>query len=255
MVATTTGPCEPWEPIWCDLPTGSAAVTGNAVQIATEILWQASGQRFGLCTVTLRPCRRECAETGWQTSSQTWPQPTLRDGQWTNVVCGGCTTGCSCTELEEAVLPAPVYDVVEVKLDGGVLVTGSYRVDDDRILVRTDGGVWPSCQDLAAPDSEVNTWSVTARYGEPVPTLGRQAVGELAAEVARACLGEECRLPANVASLVRQGITITFPEAAGLAERGYFGGLFIETFNPDHLRGRARVYDLDGPGPPRRTGT
>jgi hypothetical protein len=255
-LATVTGPCGTWDPIWCcALPTGSAAVTGTALQAATEVLWQASGQRFGLCTVTLRPCKRACAPPGWpQSSDGSWPRPILSAGEWTNLTCAACLGGCSCTELQEALLPAPVYDVVEVKVDGSPLVTGSYRVDDDRILVRTDGGSWPSCQDLAAADTEPDTWSVTARFGEPVPVLGQQAVGELACEMARACLGEDCRLPANVASLVRQGVTIQFPEAQELAERGYFGGLFIQTYNPHRLAGRAQIYDVDGPTF-RRTGT
>jgi hypothetical protein len=264
-VATVTGPCAAWDPIWCcatSLPTGSAAVTGQAVQAATEVLWQASGQRFGLCQVTVRPCRRDCYGQSWPYTSyaayewtgQVWPQPVLSAGAWTNVTCGSCPGTCSCTQLEQAVLPAPVYDIVEVRVDGSPLVTGSYRLDNDRTLVRTDGGRWPGCQDLSKADTEPDTWSVTARFGEDVPTLGRQAVGELACEMVRACLGEDCRLPAHVTQLVRQGVTISFPDAQELAERGYFGGLFIQTYNPRRLAGRAQVYDVDGPGF-RRTGT
>lgn len=250
-----TGPCEAWEPIWCcDLSTISLAATGNHVQAATEVLWAATAQRFGLCEVTLRPCRRECVTAGLPEWSGTWPQPYLRDGQWFNATCGACPGGCSCTTLEEAVLPAPVYDVVRVKVDGTPMVTGSYRVDDNRFLVRTDGGTWPSCQDLSLADTEVGTWSVTARFGEAVPTLGRQAVGELACEMARACSGEDCRLPANVQQLVRQGVTISFPDTQAVAERLYFVGLFVQAYNPHKLTGRAQVYDVDGPTF-RRTGT
>jgi hypothetical protein len=264
-VAVLTGPCAPWDPIWCtacDLPTGSEAVTGAAVQAATEILWEQSNQRFGPCEVTIRPCRRDCNGGGWPFADQWWewggnsgwPRPLLYAGVWSNVTCGSCPGTCSCGTLEEAILPAPVYQVVRVLVDGSPLVTGAYRVDDNRILVRTDGGRWPICQALDLPDTAVGTWSVTVQVGEPVPTIGRQAVGELACEIARACMGEECRLPANIASLARQGINISFPAGQDVAERLYFVGLFLDTYNPGRLRGRAQVYDVDGPSF-RRVGT
>ena len=255
MTTPLTGPCEPWEPLWCTaLPTGSAAVSGYALQAATEALYHATAQRFGLCTVTLRPCRRECA-TGWPDwAGSRWPQPLHLATGWINVTCGACTTGCSCSTVEETVLPAPVYDVTEVKVDGLVLATSAYRLDNHRFLVRVDGHMWPLCQDLNAADTQSGTWSVTARYGEPVPVLGRQAIGELAAELVRACLGEDCRLPSNVVSLARQGVTISYPEVQEFVERGVFGGLFIQTFNPKRLTARPAVYDVDAPTW-RRTGT
>lgn len=247
-MATATGPCAAWDQIWCcDLPTGSEAVTGQAVQAATEVLWQLSGQRFGLCTATLRPCRRDCYGQSWPIAGTTWPRPAHTASGWINLTCGSCAGTCSCAGLEEAVLPAPVYDVVEVRVDGSPLVTGSYRVDNDRVLVRTDGGRWPTCQHLELPDTAVGTWSVTARFGEDVPTVGRQAVGELACEMTRACLGEDCRLPSNVASLVRQGVTISFPDSQAIVDRLYFGHLFLSTYNPHRLVGRPVVYDVDGP--------
>lgn len=249
-----TGPCEAWTPIWCcELPTGSEAVTGTAVMAATEVLWHATAQRFGLCSTTLRPCRRECDTTWPAWTGGRYPTPALTDRGWVNVACGGCGDSCSCTDLEEAILPGPVYAVTEVKVDGVVLATDAYRMDNHRLLVRVDGGVWPTCQYLDRADTETGTWSVTAQYGEPVPTLGQQAVGELACEMARACLGEECRLPLNVQQLVRQGVSISFSDSTELAERGYFGGLFVQTYNPHRLTGRAQVYDVDAPW--RRTNT
>lgn len=258
--SSPTGLCAPWDPIWCvALPTGSEAVSGYAIQSATEALWAATAQRFGLCQVTLRPCRRDCYGRSWPYADTWWeygtyPQPVLYQGAWYNVGCGSCAGACSCTVLEEALLPGPVYDIVQVKVDGTPLAPSAYRLDTGRLLVRVDGGVWPSCQDLAAPDTVEDTWSVTIRFGEPVPTLGRQAVGELAIEIMRACLGEDCRLPKNIQQLARQGVTITFPEGQSLTERLYFPGLFVETFNPSRLVAKPQVYDVDGPGW-RRTGS
>ena len=50
------GPCSDWPVQWtCDVSTLNPAVTGVAVASATETLWALTGQRFGLCEVTLRP--------------------------------------------------------------------------------------------------------------------------------------------------------------------------------------------------------
>jgi len=75
-----------------------------------------------------------------------------------------------------------------------------------------------------------------------------------ACEMARACVGEDCRLPKNVQQLVRQGVTISFPENEDIVRRGYFGSMFLQTYNPRNLPGRPQVYDVDGPQF-RRTGT
>lgn len=256
-----TGLCAPWDPIWCcALTAESAATSGYAVASATEALWNATRQQFGLCEETLRPCRRTCfsawpfAENWWEWTGGMWPRPLLFDGAWFNITCGSCAGGCSCTVLEETLLPAPVYDIVQVKVDGIPLDASAYRLDDGRILTRVDGGTWPVCQDLALADTEVGTWSVTARFGRPVTILGRQAVGELACEIIRACAGEDCRLPKNIATLARQGVTISLPDNGDVLENLYFTRLFLNAYNPKRLTGLAAVYDVDGPTF-RRAGT
>lgn len=258
------GPCETWEPIVCvSWPAGSGAITGHALESATLALWSASGRVFGLCERVIRPCRRDCAgELGgwyqWTPGEASWPAPALIRGNWYNIACRACSGSCSCVGLEEALLPSPVYDVVQVKLNGETLsATGVYRVDDGIKLTRIDGGLWPTCQDMAASDDQSDTWSVTVRVGIEVPTLGRQAVGELAREIASACLGTECRLPPGVQQLVRQGVTIDFGDANmnDISERLYFCGMFINSVNPQRLQeAQPEVFFIDG-DPWRETGT
>lgn len=258
------GPCETWDPIVCvTWPTGSEAITGYALESATLALWSASGRIFGLCEHTIRPCRRDCFGDAagwwqWTPGEASWPASALIRGAWFNLTCGSCSDSCSCVGLEEALLPSPVAEIVSVKLNGETLATtGVYRVDDDIKLTRIDGGAWPTCQDMAAADDQDNTWSVTLRVGIEVPTLGRQAVGELAREIAAACLGTECRLPPGVAQLVRQGVTIDFGDSNmnDISERLYFSGMFINSVNPGRLQEFApEVFFVDG-DPWRRTGT
>lgn len=257
------GPCESWPVTWvCDVSCESPTVTAQAVELATEVVWALSGRQFGLCEVTLRPCRRDCADFPWpnqptEWAGTSWLSSALINGQWFNIVCGRCSRGCSCSTISEILLPAPVHSIVEVKIDGAVVSGSEYRLDDNRILVLLDGD-WPSCNDLALPDTEPGTWSVTARYGVEVPTGGSWAVGELACELIRARNGEDCRLPKDVQQLVRQGVTLQFPNILELIDSGktglYLVDQFIATWNPHGLKRRSGVYSVDNP-PHRRTGS
>jgi hypothetical protein len=258
------GPCSDWPIYWnCDVSANSPALTGYASSMATRVLWGLSGRRFGTCTTTLRPCRRTCYDSfpwGWSqwddTSFPATPWPDWR--YWFPLSCGQCLTGCSCSDVSEAVLPSPVSSIVSVKLDGTPMATGSYRVDNNRLLVRTDGQKWPVCNDLSKDDSQVGTWSVTASYGEDVPSSGRMAMGELACEIIRAALGEDCRLPPGVRNLTRQGVSIDIPDFGDLFKDGrtglYLVDMFLAVENPDRLKSRARVYSVDRPTQ-RRTNT
>lgn len=263
------GPCQAWDPIWsCDISAKAPEVTGTAVQAATEILWAMSGRRFGTCTVTHRPCRRDCYDGyAWSNLSASWMTTWTGPGYleaggyytpWFDLTCGSCNGGCSCARVSEVVLPAPVSSITTVKVDGIVLDSSAYRVDDNRLLVRTDGQVWPRCNNLSRDDDQPDTWSVTAVYGQDVPTLGRLAVGEMACEIMRAMSGEDCRLPAGIRTLVRQGVTIEMPNLGELFSDGktglYLADAFIQSVNPHRLTRRSRVYSVDHRSP-RRAGT
>lgn len=267
VVPTATdgfGPCEPWDPIWCvELPTGSEAVSGSALMMATEILWARTGMIFDQCTFTIRPCRQDCWETsGWPYGNFWWqfgtlyPQPALINGNWYNLTCGACAGNCSCVSLYEILLPGPITKVNQVKVDGNVLSTSEYRLDDWRKLVRINN-MWPLCNDLNKNDTEVNTWSVTLTYGRPVPTMGQMAVGELAYQLILACLGDGCcKLPYAVQQIARQGVTINYPDVGDLFGMDRFGrvtnriglqycDLFIDAANPYGLRQNSEVYFID----------
>lgn len=260
-----TGPCEPWTPTFtCALPVGAPAVSGLAVAAATEVLYALSGRQFGLCTETLRPCRRDCYGSVWPYQDlavygATYPRPVLFAGDWYNLVCSACGTSCSCSVVSEALLPGPVHDVVQVKVDGVVLTPGTdYRLDSSRILVRL-GAEWPLCNDLNRMDDQPGTWSVTFRSGLDVPPLGAAAVGILAVEFMKLFLCDAtCTLPKPVQSLSRQGVNITFLDPNEVFANGrlglYLPDLFIQTYNPDGHRQPPMVFDIDNPDRWRRLG-
>ncbi len=252
------GPCHPYDPIsMCTLDAASAAVSGVALQAASEILYYATAQRFDSCQVTLRPCRKVCPGENWPPLGTGWweygqyPYPALINGLWYNFGCGSCGENCSCVAISETILPGPVQRIVQVTVDGVVLTAGvDYRLDDYRKLVRL-GDIWPNCNNLNEDTSQVGTWSVTAIYGEPLPTLGRIAAGELMCAIIADIIDGGCNLPANVTELARQGVTITLENSKDLLETGFEGlkyvDKFIQRYNPHNLMARPYMYDLDSP--------
>jgi hypothetical protein len=254
------GPCEVWPVRWpasCDLTGVSPEITGVAAQAASEILFYATAQRFGLCTVALRPCRDDCYSAGWPGWQSWWqygtyPQPYWYNGVWYNMGCGQCTSGCSCVAISETWLPGPVASIVSVTVDGVVLTPGvDYRVDDYRKLVRLGGDTWPYCNDLSQTAvTGVGSWEVVAQYGETVPMLGELAMGELACEFVNLLMGNDCGLPIGVTDIQRQGVSMTLANATtdwlNFFQRHPISYMFIKTFNPHGLYVRSRAFDLDG---------
>ena len=251
------GPCEVWPVVWsCPLSAEVMAVTGIALEAASAVLWARSGRRFSLCSTTLRPCRADCADgsylyDGWWAWPSS-PRPRFFQGVWTNVTCGFCQDGCSCSVVSRVRLPVPVSSITSVVIDGATMPASAYQLYDYRDLIRQDGGEWPRCNNLSVPDGSPGTWSITAVYGEDVPMLGRMAVGELAAEFAKAIACDaSCQLPQPVQQLTRQGVSMSFLDPNEVYANGRLGlrlsDMFLSTYNPDGLRAAARVYSVDHP--------
>ena len=156
-------------------------------------------------------------------------------------------------------LPGPVNQILEVKVDGTPLPSSAYRVDNFRELIRLDGGRWPICQNMAAADDQPNTWSVTAVIGQEVPAAGQLAVGELTVEIANSICGQACKLPAGTTTVTRQGITVDVLSLQDLLKQGLLGlrfsDIFVATYNPNRLHTAPLVFDVDRPNQPRRAGT
>lgn len=263
------GICQAWDYLCADFPDDPTPeqqeLIDAALEAATEALWSRTKRRFGLCSVKYRPCKDSCMNVGlwpllargsWRdTTGWSWPFPALVGGNWINIACGICTGDhCSCGPIERVNLPYPVFEVQEVRVDGEVLDPDAYVMYNRRELIRVDGGDWPECNDLMLDDTIVGTWSVTARYGEPVPASGKMAVGELASQIYRRCAGSgagDCVIPAGVVKeITRQGVKKVFFDAESAFMTGriglYYTDMFISTFNPSGT-GLASIFNIDGP--------
>ena len=258
-------PCGPWPLDSTCLPDSwdPEALTPEqeqALAVATEILWRLSAGKYGLCEVTVRPCKQTCfdAVPGMYPISG-WVRPYVYAGQWINSGCA-CSGSCGCGPLCELLLPGPVHSVSEVLVDGVVLAPSSYRVDNARWLVREDTTVdcWPVCQRLDLPSTEVGTFAVTYERGIPVPPAGVRAVTKYAVEVWKACLNlNGCRLPSRVRDIVREGISMTLMDPMDYLKDGLTGladvDIWLSAVNPGGHRDRTRVYSPGRPGPRRQT--
>lgn len=226
---------------WEALPP---SVQERASGLAVATLRRLSGYRVGGCAITVRPCLRACGAVFY--GDRTWGPAQLADGTWVNTC--GCTTDCSCTSLCEVRLAAPVGRVYEVKVDGVAIPATSYRVDGDRLVWTGPGDCpWPTCQDLTKADTEVGTFSVKYLNAHYPDKLAQYAAGVLAQEFAKACSGTKCRLPANVTSVSRQGIS--YEIAAGTFPTGTTGirevDAWIGLWNPDARRQASTVWSPD----------
>lgn len=245
--------------------------------MAVDFLWRWSGRRFGLCNLTIRPCKKIDYEwlSTYTGGDPNWIRmgipgfrapfmPYLFAGQWFNLGCGRCGDGaCGCSRTPSISLPGPVDAITEVVIDGTVLDPAAYRVDNYRYLARTDGGEWPTCQDLSKPsapgsaDAE-GTWQVSYQRGTAVPVGGEVAAGLLACELAKAMCGDSsCKLPQRVQSITRQGVTVAVLDTFDDIDKGRTGIWLIDSWIASVTKApqRSRVYSPDVPRTKQRRQT
>lgn len=253
-------PCSGWSvdvgccPDWDDY---DPAIQQAAAEYGAFTVWAATGRRFGTCTITTRPCgqtHQNPGVYGYFWSEGMW-LPYIFNGVWRNCYCGCAGAGCcNCEPSCQVWLRPPVASIDEVIVDDAVVDPATYRVDEGMWLVRTkdadSSDCWPMFQDYNR-DSGENTFYVTYQQGIAVPGLLARAAGELACEWAKSCIGAPCRLPQRVASVARQGVSISMVNIDDLLAKG-LTGIFtvdqvIRNFNPFGLVSRVRISSPDSP--------
>jgi hypothetical protein len=229
--------------------------------MAKALLYGRSGRQFGCCEVTLRPCNSGCgcgsAELGTYGSyyygnghGAMWGPLQLASGQWINTYCPCAGDSCGCCSMEELRLPGPVQDVNEVLIDGNVLAPTAYVVNNHKYVARIDGSAWPTCQDLNAPSTDPNTFQITYTRGIPLDAFGLAAYKELSCEFLKAMVNADgCRLPQNLQTVSRQGVTLRVSEDVAKGE--IIGIPLVEQWltmvNPYKAARRAAVFSPDRP--------
>lgn len=237
------GPCGLWPYIEsCPRPEHLAKVGDrdpqqwvDMIQTATQILWAASGRRFGTCRTVERPLGQVCGCIA--------VGPCIR--------CNDPLAGVQYVRLARR----PVTRLHAVTIDGVTLPIDSFAIADNRYLLRLDGDAWPHDNDLTialdAPDP-TGTWAIDYSYGKRVPHLGQMAVAELAVELGKACQGDNtCKLPKRIQNVTRQGMSMTLIDPQEYLDKGRWGLTLVDQFiastNPNRLRRSARVFRADPP--------
>ncbi len=269
------GTCAPWATIAdvcepCTDYSFDTLLLDDMLQASSDILYQLSGSRWpGLCQDTVRPCARSLAVDYGRPIRPPYPfggpygyWPAAGLGNW-NPSWGMCmcnrTERSGCSTIPEIQLgAAPVVDIVQVLIDGSVVDPTTYRIDDNRWLVRlastasTDNPGWPCCQRMDLPTTEKETWAVTFQYGTAPPIGGVKAAAILGCQLALACnpatVGR-CRLPQRVTQITRQGVTAIVLDPMAFLDKGKTGlyevDLWLESVNPGRLRRAAHVISPD----------
>ncbi|MFN2347640.1 MAG: hypothetical protein ABR616_18255 [Dermatophilaceae bacterium] len=248
-----------------DLPTSQTSPTPDAGMLLREdveamavaYLWNWTGRRFGVCPVTLRPVRQDVDGSTYGQPGAHPFRPALIGGSWFNVGCGTCGEVCGCSDGYASLrIPGPVDSVTEITVDGTVLPATDYRVDNGRLLVRTDGGRWPRCNDLSKATTEPGTWAVEYERGVPVPTGGQVAAGALACEMAKAVLHDgDCRLPQRLQTVTREGVTVGVLDSFEGLNEGKTGIWLVDSWvgSMTKIRARSTIHSPDVRRPQRTT--
>lgn len=205
-----TSVCPGWEGY-------SDEVKEAALELAVGFLWGATGRRFGVCPITVRPGDQRQIAAAAYVAFPVWPGqepmvagPYLYGGAWFNAP-AGCSSSCCGSAGCAIVLRGPVATIEEVLIGDEVVPASAYRVDVASgawLLQRVDGDCWPGCQNMAANEGEPGTFAVTYGAGRALPAMLRIAAGLLACEYGKFLTGGACSLPAKMTSLTRQGVTV-----------------------------------------------
>lgn len=240
--------------------TYSPAVQERAAALAAMQMWAATGRRYGLCTITVQPCRPRpdlplyqvypVLWDGWGTGGGIVAPYINEGGQWAN----GCWGGCRCVARCEVPLEGPTTTaaVGDILVDGVLVPTDAYQIQNGNLLVRIDGQCWPTCNDYSKQDPA--TFVVTYGRGEPIPPAVQGAFEILACEYAKACTGGKCRLPRRLQSLTRQGVDLQVVPTHDYWDRMMTNITEVDAVivadNPHRLSQRPQIFSPDMP-PPR----
>lgn len=220
--------CADWitaDELPCDLTVASEAQIDLVIEQATVWLFDATCQQYaGSCVSVIRPLPElnSCVPD--------------RNRYRTDSV-----------DLSEWVT-GPVTDVLEVRVAGDIVDPTNYTLMNQRWFVPqrpTTGDPalipWP-LQDYEYADGGERSWTIEVEHGAAPPAPLKMACAELACQLLRRQLGEECDLPDNATSITRGGVTVSLQARA----EGKIGlplvDAQVERYGCDQTRLR-RMYD------------
>lgn len=202
---------------------------------ASRHMWALSGRRWSGSRTVAAEVIADGVSPGWNPS---WGEHVPLVAPYTTG--DGEIRNCFCARPPAVRLPGDNITAVDsVTVNGAARDPATYRLAHGWLEDRSGAG-WPTCEPGMI---------VTYRLGTAPPADGTAAVAELAAELIRSVAGQETRLPGNVTSITRQGITVGQVPASALYEKGMTGiapvDAWLATVNPNRLTRSARSWSPD----------
>ena len=262
---TPIAPCE-WPLSYLGCEGGCSALDSlsdedrEAVEaMATSLLWEWTGRRFGRCPDTIRPQVLDWCEVGYSSGSFSTFEGSGPYAQHSDGYAGaapyrrGSITRYRSKMIRRSIsrtsveLGGSVTEVVDVTVGGLTLDPSAYILEDGH-LIRVDGGEWPQLAAGEVPgDGEPGSFVVRVLRGVEVPHGGQIAAGLLACEIAKALCGDShCRLPERIQTITRQGVTVGFMDQFEGLEDGRTGIWAIDAW-VSSVRGAARRVGVASP--------
>lgn len=231
--ATVADVCAP-----CNTYDFDPTLLEDGLLAASNVLFDLTGRRWpGECVTTIYPCREPAG-----------PRAALSGPWWQSNRFLRSTRDCRRLRL-----PGGPTGIESVTVDGMVIPSDVYELQG-RDLVRVDGDVWPCCVGCGPVDAD--DFAVTYPYGTVPPIGGRIAAAVYGCQIALACddaTSGACKLPANVQTLLRQGVSVTLPDPTQLAQDGLTGLPEVDRWVASVLIGqRRRPATIVMPGGGRR---
>lgn len=248
--------------LWVTAEDVKTAVTGltdeqaeAAAQTATDALYVLSGRQYpGLRIATMR-LRPTLSGGGRELLPMSAP--------WSTVPGSRRGGGCCATHFDP--LLYPIRSVVRMSVGGTEVPAEQIDVRGGRTIRLVRGSVSDplAVNYYAGPDGTYSLWpgscgcggaavELTMTWGRDVPAGGLAAAALLAVEFGKALLGEQCRLPGNVVSVNRQGVSIVLDPTA-LLDNGRTGIPFVDTWlmtvNPNRLKAEPLLWSPEMPLP------
>lgn len=227
-----------------------------AVRVATDVLYALSGRRFpGPRTATLRIPPTVQGGPELLPVAAPWAGAASRRGG-----CGACITGYD-------PLLHPIRSVVSMSVGGVDVPAEQIDASNGRTIrvLRGDVSDPLAVNRWCGPDGVYSLMpgggcgcagpgaEVTLRWGADVPEGGVAAARLLAIELCKALRGDGgCRLPGNLVSINRQGVSIVLDPTTFLDKKRTgipFADLWLTAVNPSGLKQAPLLWWPDSPLP------
>lgn len=242
-------------------PTGATPEQiEGAIATVSDILFGLTQRKYtGICGPReVRPCSRcpSGAPLWWQLQGIVTASDWARSNDWWqwHDSWGECSCGrnpCSCVSISRISLG--IYPIVAatITIDGEVLPEADHwKIVEHQWFDRIDGELWPLCTNPDADRDADGTFVVDVSYGLEVPLGGQTVACFYARQFALAFAGQPCELPSRVATIVRQGTTMTFHDPASLLRDGLTGvdvvDQWIASDNPDIRNSTPTTFIIPG---------